>query len=81
MPESIAIDVLSVSELASALTEHFAAPNALHAGDPPASPGVYVWSQDTPVLYIGSAASLAKRLSDYRRWIDASSSGIVRVPA
>jgi GIY-YIG catalytic domain len=70
MPKSVAVDVLSLQELAPALIEHFGEPRAFELGVPPGEPGIYVWSSEDAVLYVGSAASLARRLTDYRRWID-----------
>lgn len=70
MPVPVATDVLTVAELAPVFSEHFGEPRTLTTGTPPASPGVYVWSQDGAVLYVGSAAALARRLGNYQRWID-----------
>jgi hypothetical protein len=70
MPSQVAIDVCTVMELAPALSEHFGTSRALTKGAPPIGPGVYVWSREDAVLYVGSAASLLRRLADYQRWID-----------
>lgn len=69
MPAAISIDVLTVEELTSALTDHFGSERNFTAGTPPRSPGVYVWSTKQAVLYVGSAASLARRLGNYESWI------------
>jgi hypothetical protein len=61
--------VLTVAELAPALQRHLGTAVAWRDGPAPAAPGVYVWSARGAVLYIGSAASLARRLADYDGWI------------
>ena len=71
MPKSVTVDVLSLQELTPALEDHFGIPRNFERGEPPAGPGIYIWaSDDDAVLYVGSAASLARRLADYRRWIE-----------
>jgi hypothetical protein len=70
MPKTLAVDVLSLEELAPALNEHFGSPRIFEVGEPPIRPGVYIWSRNDAVLYIGSAASLTRRLTDYQRWIN-----------
>ncbi|WP_238005913.1 hypothetical protein KZZ52_41905 [Dactylosporangium sp. AC04546] len=77
MTTHVTIEVLTVEELAPALAKHFCAqPPAWQSGPAPAVPGTYVWtaqaSGEAPeaVLYIGSAASLHRRLSNYAGWID-----------
>lgn len=69
MTAVISIVVLEVVELEPALRRHFGTATTWRCGTPPAAPGVYVWSARGGVLYIGSAASLVKRLADYGGWI------------
>jgi len=77
MPNSFDVEVLSVGDLRPALLDHFKTSPALNPNSPdfstgaaPRKPGAYVWScGEGTVLYIGSAARLAERLGDYRRWI------------
>ncbi|RKF24654.1 GIY-YIG nuclease family protein [Micromonospora globbae] len=69
MTALVSVEVLEVIELAPALERHFGAARSWNHGTRPAEPGVYVWSVQGGVLYIGSAASLARRLADYDDWI------------
>jgi hypothetical protein len=69
MPVAVSLDVLTIAEFAPALVAHFGSEQAFSVGPPPAAPGVYAWSSGQPVLYVGSAVSLAKRLGNYQRWI------------
>lgn len=85
MPSSISFPVLTLDELQPALKKHaggadlqFSHATALGkatatsgATPVPANPGCYVWTcgDDAAVAYIGSAASLAKRLGGYRDWL------------
>jgi len=69
MPIAVSVDVLTVDELGPAVSAHFGSQRLFTSGPPPDSSGAYVWSSDPAVLYIGSAASLARRLGDYRKWI------------
>ncbi|NJC72420.1 GIY-YIG nuclease family protein [Planosporangium thailandense] len=72
MTVKITLDGLSKAELAPAVTAHFDEPRSFVTGTPPRLPGAYLWvvPPDDFVGYIGSAADLAARLRDYRRWLD-----------
>lgn len=73
------MQVLSVDDLSPALSEHSVEVGAHRIfgigtgvdeiAAVPRKPGVYVWDTDGAVLYIGSAASLYKRLTDYAKWL------------
>lgn len=79
MPTMIAFPVLTLAELGPAVQKKLGHPEQFHNdGPPPAEPGCYVWTTnpdggedpaDHAVVYIGSAASLARRLSNYDGWI------------
>ena len=69
MPTPISVQVLTIDELQPAVVEHFGSARAFQADLLPRLPGAYVWSADGRVLYIGSAASLAKRVGDEKYWI------------
>lgn len=66
---TINVQVLTIDELLPALAKHFGSESAFAAEPLPKLPGVYVWSADGRVLYIGSASSLARRVGDERWWI------------
>jgi hypothetical protein len=69
MTATISVQVLTVDELLPAVTEHFGSEHTFMADSLPQLPGIYVWSTDDRVLYIGSAASLAGRVGDEKGWI------------
>ncbi|MBD0736058.1 hypothetical protein [Streptomyces sp. CBMA29] len=69
MTAAISVQVLTVDELLTAMAEHFGSEHTFLTDHLPNLPGVYVWSTDDRVVYIGSAASLAKRVSDEKGWI------------
>lgn len=69
MPTPFTVDVLTVEELAPAVAAHCGALHSFASTAAPHEPGVYVWSADRAVLYIGSAALLDRRLGEYARWI------------
>ncbi|MCX4783908.1 MULTISPECIES: GIY-YIG nuclease family protein [unclassified Streptomyces] len=76
MPIDLTIAVLTVPELTPALNAHFAAPPQACTPEfsrcpvPPGAPGVYVWADPRgAVIYIGSAASLRRRLGSERAWV------------
>ena len=69
MTATINVQVLTVDELLPAVAEHFGSDSAFTSDPLPELPGVYVWSADSRVLYLGSAASLAKRVGDEKSWI------------
>lgn len=69
MTATISVQVLTVDELLPAVAEHFGSESDFIASPLPELPGVYVWSTDGRVLYVGSAASLAKRVGDEKWWI------------
>lgn len=78
MTASLTLAVLQLPQLQPALHAHFGAlglalPVFSMEQDLPARPGVYVWcsGDEQAVAYIGSAASLKRRLSDELRWIAA----------
>jgi hypothetical protein len=62
MTASISVEVLTVDELRPVIADHFGSVRNFTSGPPPADPGVYVWSADRGVLYIGKAAALTQRI-------------------
>ncbi|MBS2532578.1 hypothetical protein KGQ20_07315 [Catenulispora sp. NF23] len=70
MPASITIDVQLIEETAPALLKHFGQPKAWESGPPPNAHGVYCWTSDRRILYIGKGEPLSKRLA-YQADIDA----------
>jgi excinuclease UvrABC nuclease subunit len=71
VPAEITVRVLTLDELAPAITEHFGAPRPLSPTLPaPSSPGVYVWDVDGKVIYIGLAeSSLRSRIDLHQSMI------------
>lgn len=68
---TLSFQVLTLGDLSPVLAAH-AAIRSWSTSDPlPAGPGVYVWTarEDQAVLYVGSAASLARRIANERRWV------------
>jgi len=73
MTAKLVFDVPVLDELLPALGEHAGVGTSFATGwPPPAAPGVYVWVRpdDEAVTYIGSAASLARRLGREKYWVD-----------
>ncbi|WP_152523113.1 hypothetical protein [Nocardiopsis potens] len=69
MPVPLSVQILTVDELLPAAAEHFGSECTFRTEPLPMAPGVYVWSTDRRVLYIGSAKSLAARVGDEKGWI------------
>jgi len=71
MTTTITFPAMTRGELAPAVQAHFGRPEDFRQGQLPVEPGSYVWTcgEDDAVVYIGSAASLKKRLGDYGRWM------------
>lgn len=75
MSADLVVEVLTVEELEDAVAVHDSEqgrePGCFRSDEPPAEPGVYVWSTESnrKVLYIGSAANLNKRIGQESQWL------------
>jgi len=71
MAADITVQVLTLDELEPAITRHFGSGRSFAFGTLPSDPGVYVWTSDGRVVYIGSAKSLSRRVGDEQDMVQA----------